>query len=243
MTAPAPLYEQIKQQILLKINDGVWQAGDKVPSENQLVRDIGVSRMTVHRALRELTQEGQLVRVQGTGTFVAERRAPVELMELRNIADEITEKGGRHSAQLELLRRETASDTIARALQIEPGQEVFHSVLVHLADGKPLQVEDRYVNPALAPDYMSLDFTSQTPNQHLSKVAPATEVEHIVEAVIPEGWVRQLLRMPESEPALQMRRRTWSGAQVVTSARLTHPGSSHSFGTRFSYRPDGRPRV
>ncbi|MGO1117787.1 histidine utilization repressor [Rhodovibrionaceae bacterium A322] len=243
MTAPAPLYEQIKQHILLKISDGDWKAGDKVPSENQLVRDMGVSRMTVHRALRELTQEGQLVRVQGTGTFVAERRAPVELMELRNIADEIMEKGTEHSAQLELLQAEEANDQVALALELDPGSPVYHSIMVHLADGKPLQVEDRYVNPAMAPDYLSVDFSQQTPNQHLSAVAPATEVEHIVEAVMPEPWVRELLKMPETEPALQMRRRTWSGSRVVASARLIHPGSSHSFGTRFTYRPDGTPRA
>ncbi len=69
--APEPLYQQIKNTIQVKIRSGDWRAGQKLPSENDLVEALGVSRMTVHRALRELTHDGLINRVHGLGSFVA----------------------------------------------------------------------------------------------------------------------------------------------------------------------------
>src|SRR5690606_38136241 len=93
---PVPHYRRIKEHIVRHIEAGEWRAGDQVPSESTLVKQLKVSRMTVNRALRELTHEGLLVRVQGTGTFVAERRPLFNLVELRNIAEEIASRGQRH---------------------------------------------------------------------------------------------------------------------------------------------------
>ena len=67
-----PMYQQIKDAIRKKISSGEWQAGQLIPSENQLADSIGASRMTINRPLRELTSEGLLRRVHGLGTFVAE---------------------------------------------------------------------------------------------------------------------------------------------------------------------------
>src|ERR1044071_7779971 len=91
-----------------RIQSGDWRPGDRIASEAELVRDMGVSRMTINRALRELTIEGRLVRVQGVGTFVAEPKAQSALFEVRNIADEIAARGRKHSSQVILLRREKA---------------------------------------------------------------------------------------------------------------------------------------
>src|SRR6266404_6930567 len=67
----APAYQGIKDFILGRIHAGEWAEGDQVPSENELAREFNVARMTVNRALRELTSEQVLTRVQGSGTFVA----------------------------------------------------------------------------------------------------------------------------------------------------------------------------
>ena len=67
--SPAPIYARVKQGICQKINSGEWQTDQRVPSESEMVKALGVSRMTVNRALRELTDEGVLVRQQGVGTM------------------------------------------------------------------------------------------------------------------------------------------------------------------------------
>lgn len=238
-TGPVPHYRRIKEHIVRHIEAGDWRAGDQVPSESTLVKQLKVSRMTVNRALRELTHEGLLVRVQGTGTFVAEKRPLFNLVELRNIADEIAGRGQRHAAKVELLKSEKAGADVARELGLSAGATIYHSLLVHFADSVPLQVEDRYVNPATAPGYLEVDFTALTPNEFLMRAAPATEVEHIVEAAMPDARTRRLLRMAETEPCLRLRRRTWSGNTIVSVATLQHPGHAFRFATRFSHRADG----
>src|SRR5262249_29541543 len=65
---PAPLYEQVKRYVLDRVTRGEWADGTRLPSEQELVESLGVSRMTVHRALRELSAEGLVSRIQGVGT-------------------------------------------------------------------------------------------------------------------------------------------------------------------------------
>ncbi|MBT8334557.1 MAG: GntR family transcriptional regulator [Deltaproteobacteria bacterium] len=65
-----PLYHKIKTFIVEKIDRGEWQIGAKISSEAELVTHFGTSRMTVNRAVRELTAEGRLIRKQGQGTYV-----------------------------------------------------------------------------------------------------------------------------------------------------------------------------
>ncbi|WP_425551616.1 GntR family transcriptional regulator, partial [Achromobacter dolens] len=86
---PAPLYAQLKQMIAQQIRSGAWPAHYRVPSESELVQELGYSRMTINRALRELTAEGLLVRMQGVGTFVAQPKTRSALFAVNNIADEI----------------------------------------------------------------------------------------------------------------------------------------------------------
>lgn len=70
-TESAPAYERVKNLVVAQINSGHWSEGDQLPSENQLVAALGLSRMTINRALRELTADGLIVRMMGVGTFVA----------------------------------------------------------------------------------------------------------------------------------------------------------------------------
>jgi GntR family histidine utilization transcriptional repressor len=240
--APLPHYQRIKRAILASIESGELAVGDRVPSEQTLVKRPGVSRMTVNRALRELTDERVLVRAEGMGRFVAERDPPSDLMQLRDIATEIRERGQRHSARVVRLETREAEEEEARLLRLEPGGALVHSVIVHLADGTPLQLEDRLVNPAIVPDYARQDFEATTPTDYLLRVVPHSAVEHVIEAVMPDAREREALEMAVGEPCLQLRRRTLKGEQVVTAVRILYPGRAYRFGTRFSFDAGGKPR-
>jgi GntR family transcriptional regulator, histidine utilization repressor len=228
----APLYAGVKQVILDRIRSGEWPPRHRVPSENELVVELGVSKMTANRALRELANEGELLRIQGVGSFVAERKGYSALFEVRNIADEIAERGHAHEATVIVLAEETASPEVADALELEIGAPVFHSLIVHNENGVPVQIEDRFVNPAAVPDYLAQDFSSLTPNAYLTAAAPLSGSEHIVEAVVPRAWECKLLTILQSEPCLAIRRRTWSASQVVSTARLVYPGHRYRLEAR-----------
>lgn len=227
-----PLYAGVKQVILDRIHSGEWPPKYRVPSENELVVELGVSKMTANRALRELASEGELVRIQGVGSFVADRKGVSALFEVRNIADEIAERGHTHEATVVVLAQEAASPETADALGLGIGSPVFHSLIVHSENGVPVQIEDRHVHPEAAPEYLAQSFNLITPNAYLSAVAPLSGSEHVVEAVTPQPWECKLLTILKTEPCLTIRRRTWSGRGVVSVARLVYPGHRYRLESR-----------
>lgn len=236
--SPQPIYRKLKDYIEQQILSGAWQPDMKIPSENQFVEMLGISRMTVHRALRELTADGHLVRLHGVGTFVAPPKARSALLEIRSIAEEIKERGGVHTSELHLLEEEPASPRLAVAMGLPTRGNVYHSITVHRDSGLAIQLSDRHINPAFAPDYIRQDFSEITPSEYLLRVAHPDEVEHVVEASMPDEQVQKLLEIAESEPCLVLNRMTWVKGLLATNNRIVWPGSRHSIGGRF--RPMSR---
>jgi len=233
MQGPKALYEQVKDYIMQHIHSGEWTPDSKIPSEHQLVHELGVSRMTVNRALREMSEQGHLVRIQGVGTYVAHPKPLTALFEISSIDEEIRSRGGVHSSDVHLLREESAYSELASAMEIPIGTPLFHSVIVHKNSGKPVMLADQYVNPNSVPDYLKQDFTTITTSRYLLSVAGVTDVEHIVEAVLPDSTTRKLLNMDPHEPCLVLHRQTWDHKRVVTHSRMTYPGSIYRIGGRF----------
>lgn len=234
--ASQPIYAKLKQAISQKISNGQWQANQRVPSEAEWVKALGVSRMTVNRALRELTAEGLLVRHQGLGTFVAEKKAHSALFEVHNIAEEIIARGHQHSSKLLVLESAKASVEEAMMLGVRTNHSIFRSVVVHYEDDLPIQIEERIVNASRAPDYDKQDFSKHTSYEYLMTTAPMTEGEHLVEAILPNEIECQRLQIAPSEPCLQIKRRTWAGDDIITVARLLHPGARFQLFGHFGRR-------
>lgn len=232
---PEPLphvapFARIKRHVVARIESGEWGVASRVPSENQLAAEFGVSRMTARRALLELMHEGWLVRSQGLGTFVADRKPALSMLEVRNIAEEIAARGHRYSNKVLRLEAIAASEAVAMYLEVDVRSPVFHSIIVHIDNEVPVQLEDRFTNPAVAPDYLEQDFARETPNAYLSRRAPIEAVEHVIEAVLPTARVARWLQIARVEACLQISRRTWSQSLVASYARLAHPGSRYRMG-------------
>jgi GntR family transcriptional regulator, histidine utilization repressor len=228
-----PAYLQVKEFIQQHISSGQWRTGDPVPSEATLMQQFGISRMTVNRALSELSAEGLVKRVQGLGTFVAELHRISSNLTIRDVQEEVVERGHVHSARVLLQQAEAASAEVAQALGLAAGAEVFHTVLVHMENGVPIQYEDRFVNPAVSPDYLAVNFVKITPTRHLLNVAPLTEADYAIEAQLPTPEQARYLDIPATEPCLLMRRRTVSGPHVASTARLVYPGTRYHFAGKF----------
>jgi GntR family histidine utilization transcriptional repressor len=233
--APAARYEQVKHHIRQIIESGARRAGDRLPSELDLVATLGVSRMTVNRALRELADAGLVTRVSGVGTFVAQSKPQSTLLMIAHIGDEIRSRGHEYRCDTVLSQRETASVIVSNALGLAPGASVFHVICVHRENGLPVQLEDRYVNPAIAPDFLRQDFSAAVrPSEYLLEIVPAHDVEHVVDAALPTRAEAELLEIRVEEPCLTLMRRTWTSGVAVTFARFVHPGSRYRLGCRFS---------
>ena len=227
-------YATVKAALRERIAQGGWQAGVRLPSERELVQTFGCARMTVHRALRELEEEGLIERRQGSGSYVAELHPISNVLQVRDIHDEIRERGHLHSTRVCAVTREKADASTSAAMRLPRGAAVFHVRLVHLESGVPIQLEDRHVNPALAPDLMARDFTQVTPSFVLFEHAPLTEAEQVIEAVLATPEQARLLDVAEGSALLMVSRRTVSQGAVASVARLYHPGTRYRLVGHFS---------
>lgn len=227
-------YATVKAALRERIARGGWEPGVRLPSERELVLEFGCARMTVHRALRELEAEGLVERRQGSGSFVAELHPISNLLQVRDIHDEIRERGHEHTTRVCSVVRERTDARTAAAMRLPKHAPVYRVQLVHLENGVPIQFEDRYVNPALAPDLLARDFTQVTPSSVLFEHAPLTEAEQVVEAVLANADQAKLLDVDEGSALLMVSRRTVSQGAVASVARLYHPGSRYRLIGSFS---------
>ncbi|NVC93219.1 histidine utilization repressor [Vibrio natriegens] len=230
----APLYMQIKQFILDKIETGEWMTGQRIATEFELTEQFEVSRMTVNKAIRDLVNEGRLQRRPRLGTFVCD---PVEksespLLDIRNIAAEVRDRGREYRSKVLKQVAIKADATIATKLGVMLGTTVFYSEIIHYEDSTPIQLELRWVNSQYAPSYLEQDFTHITPNQFLSDNCPLSAIEHTVEAIVPDNRIKLDLNMSSNEPCLLLNRRTWSQDKLVSTALLYHPGNKYKLSSK-----------
>jgi GntR family histidine utilization transcriptional repressor len=222
--APKPLYEQVKSYVLQKIRAGDWPTHSQIPSEHALVRNMNISRMTIHRALRELTKDGYLDRIQGVGTFVAESPSRNATMVLKEIDEVIREKGMQHQCDIHFLQGEPVSAEFAVRLGLREGDEIYRLYCVHRENGSPVMLEDRYVNPTLAPGFLTQDFTAQTAESYFRRTISMLSHDHQLAAAMSTPEAHHFLELEQPTSCLQINRRTWAGTKVVSFARLLHPG-------------------
>ncbi|MDH6265147.1 GntR family histidine utilization transcriptional repressor [Rhizobium sp. SG_E_25_P2] len=228
-----PLYEKVKDYILDHIGSGAWGKDQRVPSEHELVSMLGVSRMTVHRALRELTSDGHLIRIQGVGTFVAPPKPYSTLIEIVDIASEIRARGARYRADIILLESLQPSQELLAAFDFATRKPVGHSMILHHENDMPVMIEERFVNSDLAPDYDKQDFSAVTTYDFLQKSTPLTEVEQVIAAITADEDTARMLALEAGAPCLLLHRRTWTGSTVATVNRFTY-SSRYTLGSRYA---------
>ena len=193
-------YEAVKRHVLDAIERGHYGEGDKLPSENDLVRTLGVSRMTVNRALRELTAAGHIVRRAGMGSFVAGSRMRGHAADIISIRDELASRGESWSALVHTLEKTAAPSAVGQEFNAAAEVSLFHMVILHSGNGRPIELEERWVNPEIAPAMLEQDFTRITTTEFLLSTAPLLRAEHTVRAIVPTEHEAFLLNISSKTP-------------------------------------------
>ncbi len=228
-----PLHQQIRRAIARPILSGAWTPGWRIPSEHALMDRFGVSRMTVNRALASLAGEGLVARKRKSGTVVAAPSAERAVFEIWDISAEIARNGAVHSAGPIRRAIGNADRAEAEQLRVAPGTPVLRLALCHLADGAPIQFEERLVHLAAAPDVLAEDFAAVTPGRWLLDHVAWTEAEHAIRAAEATPETARRLAIRPGSACLVVERRTWRGAQPITFARLTSPAGAQVLVGRF----------
>ena len=166
---PIPLYHQLSQLLREAIERGVYQPGDRLPSEPELIREYGVSRITVRQAFDELAAEGLIIRRHGKGTYVAEARIEQELIRLTDFVEDMLQAGQQPSSRILASVHEPARPLVARSLQLSEGTEIVRIERVRLADEQPIAYDITWLPLRFGELVVSSDLTKETIYQVLEQ--------------------------------------------------------------------------
>ena len=147
------LYLEVIEVLMRGIQEGKYPPGAKLPSEEQLAREMGISRVTLREALRALAEDGILFRRHGSGTFVRDKKAmPVQdLSTILSISTMFARAGLEHQIVKADHRRIPANQRVAEKLGMNPGEEVWEIERLRAIDGKPAIYSLDYFPAALVP--------------------------------------------------------------------------------------------
>ena len=157
---PEPLYQAIARAFRAQISSGELRRGDKIPSEEQLCRELGVSRGTLRKALGSLVEEGVLERTQGKGTYVANDKVSYPLaQELVSFAEELTRRGQSFTTSVMGMEVERAPEWLARRLSVKEGAPTLVMRRVRSIDGEPAVLLKNWVLLDKCPGLEQEDFS------------------------------------------------------------------------------------
>ncbi len=146
----SPLYHQLMQRIAQDIEKGNYPVGSRIPPEHELEETYQVSRVTVRRALAELTAEGLLERKQGKGTFVSTPRISQDLKSIHSFHDSCRKNGVRPGTRVVRIIETEADGNDLEELNLRPGDRVVEIVRLRSADGEPVVLEKNHFSMAYA---------------------------------------------------------------------------------------------
>lgn len=145
-----PLHEQISSWLRDRIESGELPPEAQLPSEHDLCRSFGVSRVTARRALQTLEADGLIFRRQGLGTFVCERRMAQGLVRLTDFAQDMARAGVRAESRVLHREMEPCPAGVADRLALAPGAMVLRLDRLRLADGRPMALDRTWIPPFYA---------------------------------------------------------------------------------------------
>lgn len=201
--SPIPVYYQLRNLILKKIQDGEYGAGALIPSERELSDSLNISRMTVRQALSQLVVEGVLFREKGKGTFVSNTK--IQQKNIMSFSDTVRSKGLTPSTKVIFMSRETELADVNEMLGLANGEAVYAVKRLRMADNIPVAIEEAYIPekycPALEKYDLTLSLYQIIKNEYSYKIE---FIDNTIEAVKPVKDERDLLDIPASTPVLKI---------------------------------------
>ncbi len=234
-TVAVPKYLQIANDLVQAILHGDLAPGQRAPSENEIIRQYGVSNTTARKALRDVEQAGWVTRVKGKGTFVrrnqVERAADKILSFTRNMI-----LAGRAPAT-KVLDRRVLRDGFAAAIN---GRNyairgpVFKIHRLRLADGVPMMIETRYISTAFCPGLDGKDLTGSLYDIYEQDYGlRLTSIDQMLSVEMLGAGVREFFDLQEPVPALRVDGVTFCGKEMILEIEASvYRGDLYRFAVR-----------
>jgi len=202
--SPTPLYVQLDELLRNRIASGYWKPGQRIPSENELNRIYGLSRMTVRGVLNTLVGDGLLFRVPGKGTFVLEPKIETVSPAYRGVREQLEAQGISTTTRLISTQTLVAPVKVAQRLGLERGAKVHAIKRVRSARGAPVSVHHSWVPLDLAPSLDEYDPVQEQLCVILSEHFGLSmgQVDEVLESTVLSATEASVLESEEGSPAL-----------------------------------------
>ncbi len=229
-----PRYGEIRRELERAIVSGEWPPGHRVPSEQDLLKHYGCSRMTVNKALSALAAAGLIVRHRRSGSFVAAPMTEENVLQIRPVEEDVRRDDKQYRLQVTKRNARTATKRDAARLAVAAGTPVLALTCVHFADNRPFALEDRLINLAIVPSARDQIFDDVSPGHWLLTKVPWSEAEHHIRAVNASKVMAAALDVAINDACLVVERRTLNSGLAVTHVMLSYPGNRHELIARFN---------
>ncbi len=237
-----PHYRQI--ELVLRARVPTLRPGERLPSDSDLCREFGVSRMTARNAMQRLAEDGLVERIPGRGTFVAEPPAHRYADRLMAFSHEMERQGRAPGSRLLAREIRPATDGEARSLEVRAGDPVVLVRRLRLADGRPIAIETAVLVSRTAEAVMAADL--ETGSMHEALARAGLQLRRGKATITAEAATLEdarLLAVSEGEPLL-VERRVIADVQgrAIEATESRYPGNRYALDVRFDVDdgvPDG----
>ena len=177
--SPQPLYQQVAEWMQENIRAGHWAKGDKLPAEEDLAKEIGISRGTLRNAIALLIKQGLLIQVQGKGTFVEKDKISYPFaQELISFAESMEVRGIDFETKVVEKQIVKPNQVIQKKLQIDASDDVLYLKRVRYIQNQPATLLKNWVSLKRCPGIEQTDF---------SKISLFNAIEEATESKIHLG--------------------------------------------------------
>jgi GntR family transcriptional regulator, histidine utilization repressor len=215
-------WPEVRAEALRRIRAGHWAPGARIPDEADLAVELGCARATVNRALRELAAEGALERRRKGGTRVPVTPVRRATLGIPIIRQDVEGRGHVHGYRLLSDTIEALPPEVAADLELPVATPLRHVLALHLADGSPWCLEDRWLDPGHA---AGVSFAVVSANEWLVRNLAVAQGRLVWSALALQAGAAALLGHPPGAPALALDRVTATETGPITRVRLTYaPG-------------------
>lgn len=227
--SPVPLYMQLKTVLALQISRGELCPHQKLPSERELCRSFGISRMTVRHALSTLAQAGLVYAQPGKGVFVADPRLALNVrVSLAGFSEDVLLSGATPSSiLLQSYLCQALAPELAHALHVTEKEELVTIKRLRMVDNVPLALQTAYLPHRLCPDILCYDLAAQSLIRILGKEygLRLARAEQTVRATLATPEEQELLNLVDPAPVLSTERTTYlESGEVIEFAQATFCG-------------------
>lgn len=222
----APLYAQVKRRLAERISAGVLNEGDFLPPEHDLCTEMGVSRITLRRAVKELSDEGILIRQQGRGTVVARGKIHQTLVSLSGFSEAFEKDGHRVEHDVFSIDHDVADSGAGIALSPTRPSALTRFRRLISVDGRPFTLEELILDQDLHAKLFPSISSGESFFQALRATrgpAPAT-AERLINVGFATSDERNKLKIGRSQPVYRIEKTVFdAGNQPIAFSRLVTP--------------------